>query len=177
MTGYWESRKSFGYYVLVKAWLEAISTKLETLSARTDARSSILDVGCLDTPTVTWGSFNERHTVDIEHDPQLPGVHSYVADFLTWQPPQHMTVVTCLQVLEHLPNEAVYEFGAKLRAISDHTIVSVPYMWPAGGEPGHKQDPIDLLKLSQFMGDFPDEHAIVFDTKRLRIVGRWNNVK
>lgn len=170
MTGYWQTRRTFGYYVLAKAWLDAISPYPG------DGEQSILDVGCLDTPVATWGAFSKRYTVDAEHDPKLPAVESFVEDFMTWRPPHHMTVVTCLQVLEHLPNEVVYEFGAKLRAISSHTIVSVPFMWPAGAEKGHKQDPIDLLKLSQFMGDFPDEHAIVLDTKRHRIVARWNNL-
>lgn len=173
MTGYWESRRNFGYYVLVKAWLDALNMSHYFEHGE---QGSLLDVGCLDTLTATWGEFDKRYTVDIEHDPQLSGVTSFVADFMTWQPPHHMSVVTCLQVLEHLPNEVVFEFGAKLRAISDYTIVSVPFMWKAGDVEGHVQDPIDLLKLSQIMGDFPSEYAIVLDTKRLRIVARWNNL-
>jgi hypothetical protein len=170
MTGYWESRKNFGYYVLVKAWLEAIAPYPGT------GEQSILDVGCLDTPTATWAAFSKRYTIDLVHDPKLPAVQSFVDDFLTWQPPHRMSVVTCLQVLEHLTDDIVHEFGAKLRAISDYTIVSVPFMWKAGEEPDHKQDPVDLLKLSRFMGEFPNEYAIVFDTRRLRLVARWNNL-
>lgn len=167
--GYWNRRSSFGYYVLVKAWLESIAPMH-------NGERSILDVGCLDTPTATWAFFDKRYTVDIEHDPKLFGVQSFIADFLTWEPPHHMTVVTCLQVLEHLPNEVVYDFGAKLRSFSDYTIVSVPFMWAPGFEPDHKQDPIDLDKFSRFMGEPPHEYAIIKDTKHLRIVGRWNNL-
>lgn len=178
--GYWNSRSHFGYYVLVKAWLEAISLREATEHAsipRTVHDSlSILDVGCLDTPTASWGFFDQRYTVDIAHDPQLPGVQSFVADFLTWQQPHHMSVVTCLQVMEHLPNGVVEEFGAKLRAISDVTIVSVPFMWAPGFEADHRQDPIDLAKFSRFMGGPPDEYAVIKDTKHHRIVGRWNNL-
>jgi hypothetical protein len=171
MSAYWESRQRFGYYTVVRAWLEAISGPI---SATAD--SSVLDVGCLDTPTATWGWFNRRYTVDIEHDPKLPGVRSFIADFMMWEPTHKVTVVTCLQVLEHLPDDIVYRFGAKLRSISDYTIVSVPFMWKQGFEAGHLQDPISLEKFASFMGGPPDEYAIVYDTKHFRIVGRWNNL-
>lgn len=172
----WELRQHFGYYVLVKAWLEAISLNFNMLNTSLNHESSILDVGCLDTPTATWGEFDRRYTVDIAHDPKLPDVESFVADFRTWKPPHRMTVVTCLQVLEHLPDAIVEDFGDKLRTISDYTIASVPFMWPPGLEADHKQDPIDLAKFSRFMGGPPNEYAIIKDTKHLRIVGRWNNL-
>ena len=166
----WQDRQRFGYYVLVRAWLESLSAQHVTVRD-----SSVLDVGCLDTPTATWGWFGRRYTVDVAHDPRLPGVQSFIDDFMTWEPPHHMTVVTCLQVLEHLPNGVVHDFAYKLRHTANYTIVSVPFLWKKGFEPSHTQDPIDLAKISDIMQGEPTEHAIIKDTKHLRLVGLWQN--
>ena len=166
---YWRTRQNFEYYALVKRWLEELSASKSELS--------ICDVGSYHTPVATWGTFARRYTVDIKHAWKLPGVTSFVADFRTWKPPHHMTAVTCLQVLEHLPDSVIRAFSLKLRLISDHTFVSVPFMWKRGQEPDHRQDPINLAKLSRWMGREPDEHHIVHDTKHDRLVARWNNTR
>jgi hypothetical protein len=171
MTDYWKERETLGYYVLVRAWLNMLSIPLHAMDT-----SALLDVGCLDTPTATWGYFNHRYTVDLEHDPKLAGVVSHVGSFLEWTPPHRMTVVTCLQVLEHLPDTEIRRFADKLLACADHTIVSVPYEWPKGDEPAHLQDPISQEKFERMMGRPPLEQVIVHDGKRLRIVARWENL-
>lgn len=165
MSGYWNARKHFEYYALVRAWLDAISSRI--------VESSILDVGCLDTPIATWGTFDKRYTVDIAYDPHLLNVQSFVVDFMEWTPPHSMTAVTCLQVLEHLSDDIVYEFAQKLRATGEYIIISVPFMWDAGYEPAHKQDPIDHDKIETIMGGPPDSHAIIRDTRHRRFVGLW----
>lgn len=164
MTNYWESRQHLGYYVLVRAWLRMLSPG-----------ASILDVGCFDTPTVLWGDFQRRYTVDAEHDPHFPGVQSHVGLWLPYELPERMSVITCLQVLEHLPDELVTKFAHKLLVNADHTIVSVPYEWPAGDELAHLQDPISLEKFTAMMGSTPLEQVIVHDGRRLRLVARWEN--
>lgn len=170
MIAYWEERQRLGYYVVVRSWLDNISLPLHVMDS-----SSILDVGCFDTPTATWGHFNHRYTVDLEHDPKLPGVQSHIANFMTWKPPHRMTVVTCLQVLEHLEDEQVRPFAEKLLASGEHVIVSVPYEWKKGEEKGHKQDPISFWKFDRMMGTPPLEKLVILDGKRLRLLARWHN--
>lgn len=170
MSPYWQERESLGYYAVVRAWLKMISMPLH---AMTD--TSLLDVGCLDTPIATWGYFDRRYTIDLIHDPKLGGVVSHVGSWLDWTPPEHMTVITCCQVLEHLPDAQIKPFTQKLLSCADHTIVSVPYEWPKGDEPSHLQDPISQTKFDTMMGRAPLEQIIVFDGKRLRLVARYVN--
>jgi hypothetical protein len=163
-------RFTFGYYRVVQLMLENICYRLR------DEHLSLLDVGCLDTRVAQMGDFDERYTVDIAHDPKLPRVQSFIADFLSWEPPHRMTVVTCLQVLEHLSDAQVSTFARKLLTTADYAIVSVPFMWPEGAEAGHQQDPISLEKFFGWMGRLPDYHIIVYDQRHHRVVGLWFNV-
>jgi hypothetical protein len=151
---YWEARSHMAYYAAIRELVESLSPG-----------ASILDVGGYDTPVVTWGTFKRRYTVDAVLDPKFPGVKST----------EKMDVVICAQVLEHLENGTVERFARKLRQTGRTTIVSVPYCWPAGGEPSHVQDPIDIPKLARIMGGRPDRCRLVADGKRRRIVALWNN--
>lgn len=164
---YWTDRQEFGYFVLVRAWLNMLSQSMQR------DELSLVDVGCRDTPVATWGYFDKRYTVDLTFNPRLSGVTSYVGNFLKWHPPHHMTVVTCLQVLEHLTDEVLEPFVAKLHAIADFAIVSVPYEWPAGSELAHVQDPISAEKFDRMMTCPPLERAIILDGRRARMVGLW----
>ena len=137
---YWQGREHFAYYQVVREYLEALSPG-----------ASILDVGSWDTPVATWGRFERRYTCDLAIDPKLPGVTSFVGDFLEWELPERMSVATCLQTVEHLRDQVVEKFGRKLRASADALIVSVPFGWPKGQEACHQQDPIDLEKLAGFI--------------------------
>lgn len=160
---YWPGRKHMAYYAAVRELLEGFG-----------ARGSILDVGGWDTPVVLWGTFKRRYTCDLGRDPQFPGVKSHVGDFMLWTPPERMSVVTCLQVLEHLPDGEVERFAAKLRSSADVTVVSVPYCWPAGRESSHVQDPINHDKLARIMGGRPDNAKLIRDGKSRRLIGVWN---
>lgn len=160
---YWAKRSHFAYYAEIRSIIESLSPG-----------DSILDVGGYDTPVVTWGKFKRRYTVDAVLDPKFPGVRSFVEDFLTWPAPEKTTVAVCAQVLEHLDNGTVDRFARKLLGTARNVIVSVPYCWPAGAEPSHVQDPIDVHKLTKIMGGRrPDRARIVADGKRRRIVGLW----
>lgn len=161
---YWTARAHMNYYRVVRELIEEYSPG-----------KSILDVGGYDTPVVTWGDFKRRYTVDAVLDPKFPGVRSDVADFLGWTEPEKMSVVVCCQVLEHLANGEVERFGRKLVAAGKVVIVTVPYCWPAGGEPSHIQDPIDVHKFARFMGRRPDRARLVPDGHRRRMVGVWTN--
>lgn len=166
MTTTWQDRQQMGYYVVVRAWLEALDKDFGEIS--------LLDVGCRDTPVATWGSYDHRYSIDLLDRPALPKVKAYTGDFLQFTLPDRMTVITCLQVLEHLGELTIQPFCKKLLASAEHVIVSVPYLWPAGDELRHQQDPVSLDKLIGWMdGRRPYEHVIVLDGKRLRLVARW----
>lgn len=160
---YWRARSHMEYYAEVRRMIESLSPA-----------GSILDVGGYDTPVVTFGKFRRRYTIDAVLDPKFPGVISTVGDFMDYAAPERIDVVVCLQVIEHIVEAEA--FGAKLLRTGKNVIVSVPYCWPAGGEPSHVHDPIDVHKLARFMsGRRPDRARIVADGKRRRLVGLWTN--
>lgn len=160
---YWRARSHMEYYAEVRRWIEELSAK---------GLGSILDVGGYDTPVVTWGKFRRRYTIDAVRDPKFPGVRSDVGDFMQWTAPERMDVVVCCQVIEHIVEAEA--FGARLLRTGKNVIVSVPYCWPAGREPSHVHDPIDVHKLARFMsGRRPDRARIVADGKSRRLVGLW----
>lgn len=162
---YWDGRRELKYYETVRHLLERLGPS-----------GSILDVGGWDTPVVTWGDFRRRYTCDLGHNPRFPGVVSHVGDFLTWRPPELMDAVTCLQVLEHLPDGIAQRFGRRLLVTGRTVIVSVPYLWPRDAEPDHVQDPIDLAKLERIMGRSSSFSSVIEDGPqgtRPRLVAIW----
>jgi hypothetical protein len=160
---YWAPRAHLNYYRVAREYVEQLSPG-----------ASLMDVGSWNTPVVTWGRFERRYACDLAHVPEYPGVVSHVGDFLTWELPEHVSVATCLQTLEHLRDAVIMDFTAKLLASADALVVSVPYRWPAGQEPSHQQDPIDLAKLTRLMhGRKPAEHNVVKDGKLRRLVAVW----
>jgi hypothetical protein len=164
--GYWRRRKKHAYYQALRRHIEALSPA-----------GSILDVGCADTPVVSWGEFERRYTCDLRLKPSLYGVSSYVGDFLEYEPPERpMDVVVCAQVLEHLSDATLYPFAAKLLATGRWVVASVPYQWPEGTEPDHRQDPIDEARFVEMMGREPVKLEVI--TERLpRMVGLWSGVE
>lgn len=154
-----------GYYVVAHAWISMLSPG-----------NAICDVGCFDTPVAQWGAYTNRYTVDIEHDPHLAGVSSFVGKWLDYPVPERMDVITCLQVIEHLDDDRIRPFVDKLFANANHVIVSVPYEWKKGDEAGHKQDPISLEKFERMMGRPALEQVIVLDGRRLRLIARYVTV-
>lgn len=162
---YWADRRELKYYETVRQLLEKLGPS-----------GSLLDVGGWDTPVVKWGDFRRRYTCDLGHDPKFAGVVSHVGDFLTWRPPELMDAVTCLQVLEHLPDGPAQRFGRKLLETGRTVIVSVPYLWPPGAEPDHVQDPVDLAKLERIMGTRSSFSSVIEDGPqgtRPRLVAIW----
>lgn len=162
---YWASRTHLKYYETVRQILEKLGPS-----------GSILDVGSWDTPVATWGNFRRRYRCDLVAHPPLAGVVDHVGDFLSWRPPELMDVVTCLQVLEHLPDGLAQRFGRRLIVTGQTVVVSVPYLWPPGAEPDHVQDPVDLAKLERIMGS-PAKFSSVIDDgpkcTRPRLVAIW----
>lgn len=157
---YWGEREGLEYYATVQRILDAMGPQ-----------ESILDVGCLDTPVVTWGQFRRRYTVDPENRPPLSGVWPIIGrwpDCRVWLP-LPVSVVLCLQVLEHVDDP--HGFAQWLFAAADTAVIlSVPWGWPAGVTPGHIHDPVDAAVLYGWTGRRPDElHAIVTPARAVAV--------
>jgi hypothetical protein len=161
---YWQERSHYNYYQVVKQRLGYVKGK------------SLLDIGSADTPVVTWGTFRHRCTVDPHTRlPALPGVTRITGKWplvdLTGIP--RPDVVTCLQVIEHIPDAQVMLFTERLLRFK-HLLISVPYMWPAGADPGHLQDPINLRKLIRLMHNTePVWMRLVRDGSVMRLVAEF----
>jgi hypothetical protein len=118
-------------------------------------RKSLIDVGSAGCPYLDWFEFiPERTSLDLRKPYQAEGVVSIKGDFLAWEPPGRYDLVTCLQVLEHVPDAA--GFAQKLLSIGDVVIVSVPYKWPAGRSKHHVHDPVDEAKMQSWFGRAPN---------------------
>lgn len=161
MSKYWESRKHLQYYEVARKYIELVASP----------RFSIMDVGCLNTPVALMGDFKDRFALNKTPFTPFEGVECIVADWLDFEPGRKYNVITCLQVLEHLDDKTLKSFVDKLRAYSDWMVLSVPYMWPVGTEPTHKQDPIDVVKFYQMAQGVPEFVEIIKDGNLSRIVG------
>jgi len=115
----------------------------------------MLDVGSNNCPYLDWfPHVPERVSVDLFHPYEAPGVTSIRSDFLTWNPGQKFDVVTCLQVLEHIPDAGA--FARKLLEVSNVLVVTVPYKWPRGGVKSHVHDPVGEEKMLDWFGRRPN---------------------
>lgn len=160
---YWANRKHYKYYTVIQNLLESIGKQ-----------ESILDIGSCDTPVSTWGDFNYRYTLDIDKYKPLPGVTSIIG---SWPQDKSLlnlpvSIITCLQVLEHVENPILFckeIFDSAKVAV----IISVPYKWPNGAEISHIQDPVDEDKLFSWTNRNPTEIRII-DDKPARLVSYFS---
>jgi len=158
---FWRTRQQCEYYWVVKQMLEAMGP-----------RESLLDIGCWDTPVVTWGEFAERYSVDPRERPELPGVHAVLGHWPECRDklPDSVNVVTCLQTIEHVHD--VQTFVDAIFAIATETVVlSVPYRWSTDATPCHHHDPIDEAKLETWSKRKPRQN--VFADHHTRLVSRY----
>jgi hypothetical protein len=137
MSGYYEKRTHCQYYKLVKEWLESYGEQ-----------SSILDIGPADTPVVGWGSFFYRYTIDPKLQSFVPHV-THVRD--KWPQgsiylPKKISVITCLQVLEHIQDVQPF-VDAVFSVATYRVIISIPYKWPHKSDSSHVHDPISKEKI------------------------------
>lgn len=158
---YWDGRKDLNYYRVVKEWLEQIDYQ------------SIIDVGCADTPVVTWGNFQRRTAVNNREFPMLEGVECIEGDWMKLD--RKADVITCLQVIEHFETDYLKDFVAKIFDNSKVAIISVPYLWPAGMCDGHQQDPVDVKKFLNLMNREPVKMEIVTDSSCRRLIAMFES--
>lgn len=162
------SERNLEYYNIVKTWLDDLT------SVR--PMSSILDIGAGDTWISTWGNFNKRYAIDIECEPDIPNVEGIQIDWLDCDF-ANLSIITCLQVVEHLEWPDATKFIDKIFKSTDIAIFSLPLYWPQGACEDHYLDPIDLPKIKELFNErAPKKVKITIDAyhaKGLRFVGMW----
>jgi hypothetical protein len=133
---YWEDRKDQLYYQAVRVLTSHLG----------ENAGSILDVGSAACPYLEWYPWiPTRTSIDLRNPYRSPEIRGIVADFLEWQPDQTYDIVTCLQVMEHVPDAG--RFAQKLMEVGRTVVVSVPYKWRAGSNASHVHDPVEEGKM------------------------------
>ena len=148
MSQYWEDRRDAIYLFVVKQICKKFSP----------SPSSVIDIGSNGTPTLEWfrtdsANVNRLVSLDLRNPYVSPGVESIKMNLMNYQPTDTFDLVTCLQVLEHVPDPTA--FGRKLLDLGRIVIVSVPYRWPKGACKYHIHDPVTSALLQQWMGKQP----------------------
>ncbi len=167
---YWAARQDLLYYQVVRVLAQGLSKEA----------ASILDVGSAACPCLDWfPHIEKRVSVDLYNPYDGPGVVPIRADFLEWQPEHAFDVVTCLQVLEHVPRADL--FAKKLLAAGSVVVISVPYKWPEWRMGSHVHDPVDQQKLRDWFGRAPNFEylckEVVGDSRRLVQVYERHDVR
>lgn len=140
---YWARRSDMLYYRYVDFIVRAVGV---------DARSMV-DVGTGNCPYLEWFDWiPERTSVDIRVPYQSDTVKGVKGDIHKLKFEKRFDLLSCLQVLEHIPDAAA--FARRLLDLAELAIISVPYKWPTVPKPtpGHIHDPVDYAKLTQWMG-------------------------
>ena len=144
-SAYWESRKDSIYlYVARQICLKYASSS-----------KTVMDVGSNGTPTLEWHREGAERLVSLDlRKPYISaGIESIKQDFFDYQSNEKFDLVTCFQVLEHVPNPK--EFANKLLALAKTLVVSVPYQWPEGKCKWHIHDPVSEDKLADWFSKAP----------------------
>ena len=163
---YWRDRMDLLYYGYVDFIMRTLAR---------DAKS-VIDVGTANSPYLEWFDWiPERISFDREPPYASEQVRGLQGDFLTHDFGRRFDVATCLQVLEHVPKART--FMRRLLAISDLTIISVPYKWPARLLDAHIHDPVSLEKVIFWAGREPNYHVIVEEPFRTpkRMIAVFDN--
>jgi len=133
----------------------------------------ICDVGNGFTDVIYAGEFKRRVAVNLQPMPEREGVETIIDDWMN----VHIDadVIVCSQVIEHFVNPL--PFVRRLFSSGKIVIISVPYMWPKGMEPSHRQDPITRKKLNRLIGKEPKRAQIVQDGRARRLVAVYDGTR
>jgi hypothetical protein len=156
---YWQKRKHSIYMFAAK----------QVCARQGGKPRSVIDVGSNATPTLEWHRKTATRLVslDLRRPYVAEGVESVKCDFLQYEPDIRFDLVTCFQVLEHVPDPAA--FARRLIEIGEVAVVSVPYKWQEGKCRYHLHDPVDEAKMRKWFGREPDFSYVA---RELNSVGR-----
>jgi hypothetical protein len=147
---YWKDRNDAAYLHVVRGICDTIAPDAKT----------VLDVGSVGTPILEWRRDGARRlvSIDLRRPYVATGVESIRGDFLEYPLGEPFDLVTCLQVLEHVPDPAA--FAEKLLSAGRIVVVSVPYKWPKEACSNHIHDLVDEQVMRSWFGRLPTSHYI-----------------
>jgi hypothetical protein len=147
---YWRRRSDMLYYQYFSYIVRCIGP---------DA-ASMVDVGSGNAPYLEWFDWIPRRvSVDLEVPYRSERVEGIAGDIRSLRFDEVFDICSCMQVLEHVPEPA--PFSRRLMELGRMVLVSVPYKWPEGSNPGHVNDPVDLEKVAGWFGRKPNYHLVV----------------
>ena len=147
---YWERRMDMLYYQYVDYIVRTLGH---------DAQSMI-DVGTASCPYLEWFDWiPEKVSFDMATPYQSENVVGVQGDLMNYDFGREFDILTCLQVLEHVPEAG--KFARRLLEISKTVVISVPFKWGADTVRDHIHDPIDGKKLRRWMGRKPNYSIVV----------------
>ncbi len=167
LDGYWQRRKNAIYLFATR----------QICGRFCGSPSSVIDVGSNRTPTLEWHRRTASRLVslDLRRPYAAPGVESLTCDFLQYRPDKGFDLVTCFQVLEHVPDPAA--FAKRLLEIGGVIVVSVPYKWKKGRCKHHLHDPVDQAKMLAWFGREPDFSYVARELSRVaRLINVYKNI-
>ena len=155
---YWEKRKDSIYLYAAQAICQKYCPK----------PLSVIDVGSNRTPTLEWHRATAIRlvSVDLRRPYEATGVESITSDFFAYDPGVPFDLVTCFQVLEHIPDPT--PFARKLLEVGRTCIVSVPFKWEKGKCKGHIHDPVDAEKMLGWFGRKPKYQYIATELNKVK---------
>ncbi|MFN3825168.1 MAG: class I SAM-dependent methyltransferase [Pseudorhodobacter sp.] len=139
---YWRERSDMIYYRYIDYMVRCVGKDAQRM----------LDVGSGNCPYPEWFDWIEtRISVDIRVPYASDKVQGIQGDIHELDLGEPFDLVTCFQVLEHVPDAT--RFARRLLDLGRLLMVSVPYNWPTEPPtPGHVHDPVSDAKLDDWMG-------------------------
>lgn len=183
MTDYWTPRKNFKYYGAIAEFISRYKPK----------GGRLLDVGSgLHAGADYHKKFKkckitsiERPTAQSQDYTHPSGIVCFFRemDNLKYTEALELAselrafdIVLCSQMLEHLNNpSSVVDFMRFACKPDGVMIISTPYKWRHGLEPGHIQDPVDEKKVYGWVEEPPTECKIVWDGASARQIFVYAN--
>ena len=141
---YYERRKDLFYYKKLKEILMMVCRESD----------AILDVGSYGIDMLSFLPCKTKKSIDLNTPYSDDETEGIIGDYLEYKT-EHLDVVTCYQVLEHIDDDKVVRFARKLLQDARMVIISVPYVWPNGFCKWHRQDPVSVNKLISWFGKNP----------------------
>lgn len=147
---YWNDRQDLLYYQYVDYIVRVIGVNA----------ISLIDVGSANCPYIEWFDWIPNKTaVDLADPYSSRNVIGVKGNVLTLEFAEKFDIVTCLQVLEHIPDPK--PFAQRLLELGNRLVVSVPYNWKAGKDKDHIHDPVDLQKMEKWFCRSPNYSIVV----------------
>jgi hypothetical protein len=128
---------------------------------------SVIDIGSNRTPILEWHrrSATRLVSLDLRRPYAAPGVESRTCDLFQYRPDGTFDLVTCFQVLEHVPDPVA--FAGKLQELGRVIVVSVPYKWKKGKCKSHVHDPVDEAKMRSWFGREPEFSYVATELNKI----------